>query len=203
MRKPGPFPLRAFLLFLGIVVLVRVASRELPSYASLQPDLLAAALFLYAPLLHYRLGKAPSWIRHVDVRRSAIAAIALAAGGTLAFAAFARLPLPFFIAPHGGENPPLVEFLFRQALLIALPEEIFFRGYLYDAFEERGWEPVLPSSLLFAAGHLVIHASWYRALTFFPGLLLGGGRKFSGNIYVPIILHLLFNLLPYFAGGPR
>ena len=203
MRKPGPFPLPAFLLFVGIVILVRVASPELPSFGLLQPDLLAAALFLYAPLLHYRLGKAPSWIRLVDVRKSAIAAIALAAGGTLAFAAFARLPLPPFLAPYGGQVPPLAELLFRQTLLIALPEEVFFRGYLYDAFEERGWEPVLPSSLLFAAGHLVIHASWYRALTFFPGLLLGGGRKFSGNIYIPILLHLLFNLLPYFAGGPR
>lgn len=202
MGKPGPFPLPAFLLFAGIVVLVRMASRELPPFALLQPDLLAAALFLYAPLLHYRLGKAPSWIRPGNARKSAIAAIALAAVGTLAFAAFTRLPLRPFLAPYGGQNPPLAEFLFRQALLVALPEEVFFRGYLYDAFEERGWEPVLPSSLLFAAGHLVIHASWYRALTFFPGLLLGGARKFSGNIYVPILLHLLFNLLPCF-GGPR
>lgn len=202
MRKPGPFPLPAFLLFAGIVVLVRVASRELPPFALLQPDLLAAGLFLYAPLLHYRLGKAPAWIRPVDVRKSAIAAVALAAAGTLAFAAFGRLPLPPSLAPYGGQPPPLVEFLFRQALLIALPEEVFFRGYLYDAFEDRKWEPVLASSLLFAAGHLVIHASWYRVLTFFPGLLLGGARKFSGNIYVPILLHLLFNLLPYFSGGP-
>ncbi len=202
MKKPGPFPLPAVLLFAAIVVLVRVSSRELPSFAFLQPDLLAAALFLYSPLLHYRLGKAPPWIRILNFRKSAIAAIALAAVGTLAFAAFARLPLPPSLAPYGGQPPLQVEFLFRQALLIALPEEVFFRGYLYDAFEERKWEPVLASSLLFAAGHLVIHASWYRALTIFPGLLLGGARKFSGNIYVPILLHLLFNLLPYFSGGP-
>ncbi len=203
MRKPGPFPYPAVLLFLGIVALVRVTSRNLPSFALLQPDLLAAALFLYAPLLHYRPGMPPSWIRIGDARKSAIAGIALAAGGTLAYAAFARLPLPPFLAPFGGQSPLPAEFLFRQALLIALPEEVFFRGYLYDAFEERGWEPVLPTSLLFAAGHLVINATWNRALTFFPGLLLGGARKFSGNVYVPIILHLLFNLLPYLAGGPR
>ena len=29
-------------------------------------------------------------------------------------------------------------------LLTALPEEVFFRGYLYDAFEEAGWEPMHP-----------------------------------------------------------
>ena len=99
------------------------------------------------------------------------------------------LPFPLFPPSRGAHGPPLVTFVFRQAFLVALPEEVFFRGYLYDVFEERGWEPVTITSLLFAAGHLVIDASAYRALTFFPALLFGWGRKKSGNIYVPVFLH--------------
>jgi membrane protease YdiL (CAAX protease family) len=203
LKTHGPVPLQAVLLFSGIVALVRLASAHPTAFLLFQPDLLAAALFLYAPLIHYRRGNAPAWLRIGDAGRSAGTALLLGAGGVLAYLLFARLPLPPALAPYSGPAPPLWEILFRQALLVALPEEVFFRGYLYDAFEERGWEPILPSSVLFAAGHLVISPSWYRALTLFPGLLLGAGRKASGTIYVPILLHLLFNLLPLFAGGLR
>jgi hypothetical protein len=115
----------------------------------------------------------------------------------MAFLLLSALALPPFSAPHGAGVPPFGAFFLRQAILVALPEEVFFRGYLYDAFEEKGWEPVTASSLLFAAGHLAIHASAYRALTFFPALLFGWGRKKSGTIHVPVLLHLLFNLFPY------
>jgi membrane protease YdiL (CAAX protease family) len=199
----GRIPIQALLLLLGIALLVRLASARHSSFLLFQPDLLAAALFLYAPFLHYRRGKTPVWLRLGDAGRNVAAMLALAAGGALAYYLYTLLPLPPSLSPHAVPRPPLGETLFRQGLLVALPEEVFFRGYLYDAFEEKGWEPVLPSSVLFAAGHLAIHASWYRAFTLFPGLLLGGGRKITGNIYVPVLLHLLFNLLPWFAGGPQ
>ena len=201
MKKFGPVPLPAVLLFLGIVLVVRLASRHAPPFAFLPPDLLAAVLFLYAPVFHYRRGKAPSWLRLEDAGKSARTLLALAAGGVVAYLVYARLPLPPSLTPYAGPVPPLEDLLFREGLLVALPEEVFFRGYLYDAFEEKGWEPVLPSSLLFAAGHLFLFTSWYRALTFFPGLLLGWSRKTAGNIYVPVLLHLLFNILPFAAGG--
>lgn len=203
MKRSGSVPVQALLLLLGIVLLVRLASSVPSSFPLFQPDLLAAALFLYAPLLRYRRGNAPSWLRVGNAGRNALAFLSLAAGGALAYCLYTLLPLPPSLAPYAGPRPPLAETLLRQALLAALPEEVFFRGYLYDAFEEKGWEPILPSSVLFAAGHLAIHATWYRALTLFPGLLLGGGRKITGNIYVPVLLHLLFNLLPWFAGSPQ
>ena len=202
MKMPGPVPFQALLLFFAIVLLVRLASTYRSSFVLLQPDLLAAALFLYAPFLRYRRGKAPSWLRFGDAGRNVLALLALAAGGALAYYLYTLLPLPHSLLPYIGPRPPLGETLFRQGLLVALPEEVFFRGYLYDEFEEKGWEPILPTSVLFAAGHLAIHASWYRVLTLLPGLLLGGGRKVTGAIYVPILLHLLFNLLPWFGGSP-
>ena len=202
MKMPGPVPFQALLLFLAIVLLVRLASKVPSSFVLFQPELLAAALFLYAPFLRYRRGKAPSWLRVGDAGRNVLALLALAAGGALAYYLYTLLPLPSSLSPYSGPRPPLGETLFRQGLLVALPEEVFFRGYLYDEFEEKGWEPILPTSVLFAAGHLAIHASWYRVLTLFPGLLLGGGRKVTGAIYVPVLLHLMFNLLPWLGGSP-
>lgn len=189
------------LLFAGIVLTLRLATHYPSRFPLLHPDLLGAALFLYTPFLHYRKGHAPSWIRLGDPKKSVALFLALGAAGAAVFFAVSALPVSPLSPPRGAEVPPLAEFLFRQIVLVALPEEVFFRGYLYDAFEEKGWEPVTASSLLFAAGHLAIHASPYRALTFFPALLFGWGRKKSGNIHVPAALHLLFNLFPYLRGA--
>ncbi|HJX72555.1 MAG TPA: type II CAAX endopeptidase family protein [Candidatus Deferrimicrobiaceae bacterium] len=202
MRPPGSFPIPAILLFAGIVLVLRLASRYPSPIPLFQPDLLGAALFLYAPFLYYRRGRAPTWTRLADAKQSVVFFLALGAGGALAFFLVSALPLPLFPRSPGAGVSSLGALLFRQAILVALPEEVFFRGYLYDAFEEKGWEPVTASSLLFAAGHLAIHASAYRALTFFPALAFGWARKKTGNIYVPVLLHLLYNLFPYLSGGP-
>ncbi len=201
MRSPGSFPIQAILLFTGIVLALRLAIHYSPRFLLLQPDLLGAALFLYAPFLHYRKGRLASWTRLADAKRSAVLFLVLGTVGAIAFLLVSLSPFFPFPASHDAGSPALGAFVLRQGFLVALPEEVFFRGYLYDAFEEKGWEPITASSLLFAAGHLVIHASAYRALTFFPALLFGWGRKRSGNIYVPVLLHLLFNLFPYLPGA--
>jgi membrane protease YdiL (CAAX protease family) len=201
LKKFGAFPLQPIAFFLGIVILVRLVSRHPSMFSFLPPDVLAAILFLYSPIFYYRSRKPPSWIAVTDTGKSAGTLLLAAAAGVIAYLVYMHLPVPPSIAPYKGPIPSPADLLFREGLLAALPEEVFFRGYLHDAFEEKGWEPVVPTSVLFAAGHLLIFASWYRALTFFPGLLLGWSRKASGNIYVPVLLHLLFNLLPYSTGG--
>lgn len=194
-------PAKALLAFAGIILVVAFASRRPSSFVLFRPDTLAAALFLYVPLFHYRRGPVPSWMRTGGLRRSAIAFLALLVGGAAVYFVYASLPLPAgAAAPRAAAMPPAGEFLVRQALFAAVPEEVFFRGYLYDAFEEGGWEPVVLTSALFAAGHLAIDASPYRAMTFFPALLFGWGRKKSGNVYVPVLLHVAFNSFPYLSG---
>ncbi len=197
VRPARAVPIRAILIFLAVVFLLRAASAYPHRSILLQPDLLGAALFLYTPFLHYRRGRRPAWTAPGEPRTSLFLLAGVATAGAAAFFLAARIPglLP---APDPADSlPPLWEFLFRQAVLVALPEEVFFRGFLYDAFAEAGWEPVLSSSVLFAAGHLAILYSPYRALTFFPALLFGWTRKRTGAVYVPILLHLFFNLLPY------
>jgi membrane protease YdiL (CAAX protease family) len=181
-----PFPVKPLLVFAAVIAAVRL-SLSLPVVPFLSPSLLAAALFLYSPLPRYWRRGLPAW--------------ALAGAGAIAFFLFVRLPLPPGISPYRGTVPLTAAIAAHHLLLVALPEEVFFRGYLYDAFEEAGREPVLSVALLFAVGHFMIAPSPFRLLTFFPALLLGWGRKRTGNVFVPTAVHFLYNLFPSLIGG--
>lgn len=196
------FPSKPLLVFVAVVALVHLAVRLSPRLPWLSPAFLAAALFLYAPFPRYRERGVPSWAAGADPGRSAAILLLLAAVGAAAFLLFVRLPLPPALSPYRGSVPLDGAMAAHLLFLVAIPEEVFFRGYLYDAFEEAGWEPVLPTALLFAAGHVAISPSAFRTLTFFPGVLLGMGRKATGNVYVPVLAHFLYNLYPSLIGGP-
>lgn len=134
------------------------------------------------------------------------------------FFAYARmLPhLPVWLATHVApyalphrahvKLPP--QFALRcvvQLLAVALPEELFYRGFMQTRWAAsdpgrkvrvlgaslgRGF---LQTQLLFAAGHLVVLQVW-RLATFFPGLLFGWLRERTGNLAAPVIVHALSNL---------
>ncbi|MCL5966087.1 MAG: CPBP family intramembrane metalloprotease [Deltaproteobacteria bacterium] len=199
MSRTSPIPVRPVLLLGGVLLLVRLAGWAAPAVRSplLSPEIAAAALFLYTPLFRYARRWPPAWIRIPDPRRSALLTAGLAAGGALVFLIYRRLPLPPALLPYAGPLPPFGEFLLGQLLLAALPEEVFFRGYLYDAFEEAGIAPAVATAVLFAAAHLVIRPTPYRALTLFPGLVFGWARKRTGTLWAPAALHLAFNLFPW------
>jgi membrane protease YdiL (CAAX protease family) len=196
----NPFPVKPLLVFVAVIAAVRL-SLSFPATPYISPSLLAGALFLYAPLPRYWRRGFPAWARVTDPGRSVAIFALLAGAGAIAFFLFVRLPLPPAISPYHGTAPLTAAIAAHHLLLVALPEEVFFRGYLYDAFEEAGREPVLPVALLFAIGHFVIAPSPFRLLTFFPALLLGWGRKKSGNVYVPTAVHFLYNLFPALIGG--
>lgn len=186
------FPAKAFLVFVVVLLAIRLGSNFAGFFT--QP-ILAAFLFLYAPLLHYWKKASPAWMRLKDTPKTVGKILLLFSAGAVAYFIFLRIP--FMPAPP-KEPLPLSPFLAAQLLLLAaLPEEVFFRGYLYDAFEEAGWEPVISTTLLFAFAHVVIFPTPYRALTFFPGLVFGWGRKTSGGIFIPVAVHFLYNLIPF------
>lgn len=99
----------------------------------------------------------------------------------------------------------LLTFLLIQFLLIALPEEIFYRGYLQTRLQMRfGRFPlfggdigpaVWVTSALFALGHLIAIPSAGRLAVFFPSLLFGWLRDRTGSVVAPIVLHALSNVL--------
>ena len=96
--------------------------------------------------------------------------------------------------------------LFNQVVLIALPEEWFFRGYLQTRLDTV-WRPRwrllgttlgpgwLVSSVLFALGHLIHSPSPHRLAVFFPSLLFGWLRARTGSVLASTLYHAACNVL--------
>ncbi|HSN83532.1 MAG TPA: MrtC family glutamic-type intramembrane protease [Polyangiales bacterium] len=102
--------------------------------------------------------------------------------------------------------PDLASFVLAQIVVVALPEEAFFRGYLQTAL--RGWDQrrwrlfgveLAPGAwilqaALFALLHFVVEAHPARLAVFFPALLFGWARAWRGGIGAALALHAMSNL---------
>ena len=87
MPRIADLPTKALATWAGIVLVVAIASRLQSSSVLLRADVVAAALFLYAPLFHYGRRSAPSWIRVGDLRRNAVVLLALLLVGAAVYLA--------------------------------------------------------------------------------------------------------------------
>lgn len=93
-----------------------------------------------------------------------------------------------------------------QLLVVALPEEYFFRGYLQSRLEHV-WPsrrrllgaavglPLLVASTLFALGHVLVDFNPLRLAVFFPALVFGWMRARTGSILAPVLFHACSNLV--------
>jgi membrane protease YdiL (CAAX protease family) len=93
-----------------------------------------------------------------------------------------------------------------QVLMVALPEEAFFRGYLQTALDRQFVTKVrvfgaqvgfglLISSAVFALGHVLTRPHPERLAVFVPSLLFGWMRARTGGVGAPILFHAACNLL--------
>ncbi|MBN1507503.1 MAG: CPBP family intramembrane metalloprotease [Sedimentisphaerales bacterium] len=135
--------------------------------------------------------------------------VAAAAGmlvlGFLAVAAFKHMaiqpPLAASIPPDGR----LVWVLF-QFVYVALPEELFFRGYVLGSSLcllttsgkmsplVAGLTAVLLSAAVFALSHVLILGHAASLLTFFPALLFGWLFVRMGSLVPAVVLHGVANI---------
>lgn len=104
-----------------------------------------------------------------------------------------------------GALPSLGNDVLGQLLVIALPEEAFYRGYLQTALDDA-WKPrikilgaelgwgILVSSALFAVGHFATEMHPNRLAVFFPALAFGWLRARTKGIGAGIVFHALCNL---------
>jgi membrane protease YdiL (CAAX protease family) len=93
-----------------------------------------------------------------------------------------------------------------QLLVVALPEELFYRGWMQASWARgapgrgvtvlgaRLGRGFLATQALFALGHLVVLQPW-RLGTFFPALLFGWLRERTGSVAAPVLVHAASNLL--------
>ena len=99
-------------------------------------------------------------------------------------------------------------YFLNQVILVALPEEIFFRGYLETKLTQVfapkfkiwgapfGWGVIL-SALVFAFSHSLIHFQWWHFSIFFPALLFSWFRQKTGTVWMGVLFHALCNLASY------
>lgn len=114
---------------------------------------------------------------------------------------------PVQVTPHFHLRlpPRFAKWAVIELLVVALPEELFYRGYLQtrlrDAWPEgyvlwggRLGRAFFTTALLFALGHLAIFQFW-RLAVFFPALLFGWMRERTGTIVGSTLMHAFCNLL--------
>ena len=107
-------------------------------------------------------------------------------------------------APHLSAK--LLEFCAVQFVVVALPEELFFRGFLLHLLEKRfppklrvlgggiGWALVI-QALLFAVIHIPKDGDPRALATFFPALMFGWMRSATGSIFASTLVHAGSNIL--------
>lgn len=119
--------------------------------------------------------------------------------------------------PHGylfRMPPDFASFALAQFVLVGLPEEAFFRGFVHTRLHDYArtrpgsmWTPrrilgvelSIPAwilgSALFALVHLASEPRLDELATFFPGLLFGWLRARRGGIGAALAFHALSNLI--------
>ncbi len=102
--------------------------------------------------------------------------------------------------------PRFAMLVLSQLVVVAIPEEVFFRGYLMERLEHV-WPPtrrflgapvglaLVVSSALFALGHLLVIPNPQRLAVFFPALVFGWMRARTGSIAAGAVYHALCNLV--------
>jgi len=110
--------------------------------------------------------------------------------------------------------PKYFETILSQFLVVAFPEEYFFRGYMQTGFKryiqtgsvEKEQQPKrtffsllfskynLLTSVFFSIGHLIARFSPMRLFVFFPSLVFGALRDFSGSIWPGVFFHATANV---------
>ena len=147
-----------------------------------------------------------------------LAVVAVAPAYTMGFVLWHRPSAPFdlgralFLTAGGLPSLSLLDLALGHLLVVALPEEAFFRGYLQSALDRRHpprvrlWGATLGpglllSGLLFALGHWLSVPDVGRLAVFFPSLLFGWLRAKTGGIGAAMVCHALCNLYVIVLGA--
>jgi membrane protease YdiL (CAAX protease family) len=112
----------------------------------------------------------------------------------------------FVFLPHSQ----FTSYLLTQIVVVGLPEEMFFRGYVQGRLEDV-WPAkarmlgadvslaaLLVQAALFAVLHFVVEVHVARLAVFFPALLFGWLRSLRGGIGAAIFVHAFCNVLSDF-----
>lgn len=124
---------------------------------------------------------------------------------TLGYMAFAYMLNPHNISYKLTMPDHLLYEVIIQIFIVALPEEIFYRGFLQSALlkswpNKRSYfgiplgRSIIITNIFFALGHLAPSFNPARLLTFFPGLIFSYLIYKNKSLISPVLFHALCNL---------
>lgn len=92
--------------------------------------------------------------------------------------------------------PDLLMAALSQLLVVALPEEFFFRGFVQGRLGEAlsPLRALVLTAVLFALGHYLVTFDPAALAVFFPGLLFGLLRQLTGSVLAGTLFHATCNL---------
>lgn len=173
-------------------------------------NILIAAVWLYLPIIF------------IAARKSGFSGLALdklSAGQSIKWFAIVSITIfpVFYLAAGLGATGILHwqfnlkipdrfwSFVIGQLLLISLPEEFFFRGYLQGRLNQalgKKWKflaaeigpGLFIAAALFALAHFAFQPYPDRLLVFFPALVFGWLREKTDSLIAPVLFHFSSNL---------
>lgn len=116
----------------------------------------------------------------------------------------------FHLNYHAGHSDIWPAYILTQFLLVAFPEEFFFRGYIQEKLLQV-WPAhrkifgvpfggaTLVVAAVFALSHSLISLQWWHAFIFFPALVFGWLKEKTGTIWAGVLFHGLCNLFAYWV----
>jgi hypothetical protein len=206
--RPSPAAETGLLAGAAVVVLVAVKYGLFAGWETVE-SLLLPVFFLYAPILL-------AYLTDRDLDRLGLGR-GPAGRGAADLALFGLVILPlfllgFFVLMKFGfgrsfvlnRSSGLGGALLWNTLGVALPEEVFFRGFLQERLDRlfpprlgflkaRIGPGIFIAAAVFAAAHYLMIPRASRLLVFFPGLLFGLLRARAGSVLPGVFAHGLAN----------
>lgn len=109
------------------------------------------------------------------------------------------------LTPAWQVPPDLLSLVAYHLLFVAIPEELFYRGYMQSRLDEvwpprwrvggallgPGW---LLTCVVFALGHSLVVFQWWHVFIVFPALVFGWMRAKTGGILAGAFFHAACNI---------
>ena len=113
-------------------------------------------------------------------------------------------------AYHVSAPAEWLSYSLTHLVIVAFPEEFFFRGYMQSAFTAAFpakrkiygvpmGKGIILLSLIFAISHSLIAMQWWHIFIFFPALVFSWLREKTGTIWASTLFHAVSNLFGYWA----
>lgn len=205
------------LVWLGVIVLIRILSVLQETNSTILQTLgsLSAIVLIYPPVLLAMFQKKaiPYWRINAGVLQKSFIWFDVAVLAVFPVAFVANHFYQDFIfgySWHAAQAGVLGFYAISQLLLVAFPEEFFFRGYMQEHLSEifvvnqkilgvNFGMPQVLTSLVFALSHSFITVQWWHILIFFPSLVFAWLKEKTGTIWAGAMFHATCNVFSFWV----